>query len=60
MVIAINYADEKFRTAQKFNSKTAVKTGGVDRVEECGTASLDEAFVAVETIYYPESADAGR
>ena len=44
MVLAINYADEKFRTAQKFNSKTAVKTGGVDRVEECGTASLDEAF----------------
>lgn len=28
MVIAINYADEKFRNAQKLNTRTAKKWGG--------------------------------
>lgn len=29
MIIAINYADEKYKNAQRLNSKTACRGGGV-------------------------------
>ncbi len=43
MIIAVNYADKKFRRAQKLNSRTAGQWGA-DRVIEYGPDDIDEAF----------------
>lgn len=45
MIYAINYADEKFERARKFNTKTAYTKGKVDKVIEYSPSDLDEAFV---------------
>ena len=42
MIIAVNYADKKFRRAQKLNSRTAGQWGA-DRVIEYGPDDIDEA-----------------
>lgn len=44
MIYAINYADSKYRKAQKANTKSAYKKGKVDRVIEYGPESLDVEF----------------
>lgn len=44
MIIAINYADEKFRKSQLYNTKTAYKRGKVDRVIEYSPNDIDEEF----------------
>ena len=44
MVIAINYADEKFRNAQKLNTRTA-KKWGADKVIEYSFKDIDSRFV---------------
>ncbi|MBQ6993316.1 MAG: hypothetical protein IJN64_02320 [Lachnospiraceae bacterium] len=43
MIIAINYADNGFKKAQRLNSKTA-KKWGADKVIEYGPADIDEKF----------------
>lgn len=43
MIIAINYADNGFKKAQKLNSKTARKWGA-DKVIEYGPEDIDENF----------------
>ncbi len=43
MIIAVNYADKKFRRAQKLNSRTAGQWGA-DRVIEYGPDDIDETF----------------
>lgn len=43
MIIAINYADEKYRRAQKFNSKRALKYGA-DRVIEYTPDMISKKF----------------
>ncbi|MDE7267544.1 MAG: hypothetical protein K2N89_08775 [Lachnospiraceae bacterium] len=45
MIIAANYADKKFRRAQKLNSKTA-KQWGADRVIEYTARDIDSKFRA--------------
>lgn len=45
MIIAANYADKKFRRAQKLNSKTA-RQWGADRVIEYTAEDIDAAFRA--------------
>lgn len=45
MIIAANYADQKFRRAQKLNSKTA-RQWGADRVIEYTDADIDPKFRA--------------
>ena len=44
MIVAINYADEKFLKSQKFNTKTAYKKGKVDKVIEYSRNDIDEVF----------------
>lgn len=44
MIIAINYADNNFKDAQSFNTKTAYKKGRVDRVIEYSPNDIDEEF----------------
>lgn len=43
MIVAINYADEKFKNAQKLNSKTAIKWGA-DKVIEYSIDDIDDEF----------------
>ncbi len=43
MIIAINYADERFRTAQKYNSKAALRYGA-DKVIEYSKEKIDKEF----------------
>lgn len=43
MVIAVNYADKKFKRAQKLNSRTA-RQWGADKVIEYGPDDIDEIF----------------
>lgn len=43
MIIAINYADDGFKKAQKLNSKTA-KRWGADKVIEYGPGDIDQEF----------------
>lgn len=45
MIIAVNYADRRFRRAQKLNSKTAIQYGA-DRVIEYTAADIDPKFRA--------------
>lgn len=44
MIIAINYADNNFRKAQKLNTKTAYKKGKVDKVIEYSPVDIDKEF----------------
>lgn len=43
MILAINYSDDRYKIAQKFNSKSALKYGA-DKVREYGPADIDEDF----------------
>jgi hypothetical protein len=43
MIIAVNYADKKFKRAQKLNSKTA-RQYGADKVIEYGPEDIDKDF----------------
>lgn len=43
MIVAMNYADQGFKKAQHWNSKSA-KKWGADRVIEYGPEDMDEAF----------------
>lgn len=45
MIVAINYADEKFRNAQKYNTKTAYRKGKVDKVIEYSPNDIDDEFI---------------
>ena len=40
----VNYSDENFQAAQKYNSKTALGIGEFDHVFECGPQSIDPIF----------------
>lgn len=44
MIIAINYADDKFKKSQKLNTKTAYLRGKVDRVIEYSPKDIDQEF----------------
>lgn len=44
MIIAINYADENFKSAQKINTNTAYKNGKVDKVIEYSPKDIDTIF----------------
>ena len=44
MIYAINYANVKFKKAQKLNTKTAYLWGGVDRVFEFSPENIDGNF----------------
>lgn len=44
MIVAINYADEKFKTAQSYNTQSAYKIGKVDKVIEYSPKDLDKNF----------------
>ncbi|WP_234123161.1 hypothetical protein [Clostridium hydrogenum] len=44
MKIAINYADDKFKKQQDYNTKTAYKKGKVDLVIEYSPKDLDDEF----------------
>lgn len=43
MIIAVNYADKKFKRAQKLNSRTA-RQWGADKVIEYGPDDIDQIF----------------
>lgn len=42
--ILINYANDAFKIAQKFNSKTGMEIGGFDKVIEYGPKDIDKRF----------------
>lgn len=44
MIVAINYADEKFEVSRKYNTKSAYKKGKFDKVIEYSFSDLDEEF----------------
>lgn len=44
MLYVINYANKKYRRAQKLNSKTAKKYGKANKVIEYGQADIDDKF----------------
>lgn len=44
MIVAINYADEKFKEAQKFNTETAYTKGKVNKVIEYSPKDIDSEF----------------
>lgn len=44
MIIAINYADEKYRNAQRLNSKTACRGGGCNEALEYSEHDIDLQF----------------
>lgn len=44
MIVAINYADKKYRKAQKFNSYTAIDKGKVDKVFSYSEKDIDTDF----------------
>ena len=41
MIVAINYADEKYKAAQKYNTNTAYKKGRVNKVIEYSPSDID-------------------
>lgn len=45
MIVAINYADRKYKEAQKYNSMTAISKGKADRVISYSFKNLDKEFV---------------
>ena len=44
MIVAINYADENFKKAQQFNTKTAYSKGRVDKVIQYSPKDIDKKF----------------
>lgn len=44
MIYLTNFADAKFKPSQKFNSRTAIKIGGVNYAFEYGPESIDSVF----------------
>ncbi len=44
MNILLNYANSRYKYAQKMNSKTALKRGGFDKVYSFGPKDIDEQF----------------
>lgn len=44
MILAINYADYKYRKTQKFNSETAIHKGKVDKVISYSPKDMDRIF----------------
>jgi hypothetical protein len=44
-IIAINYANEKFRTQQKYNTFTAYMLGKVDKVIEYSIKDIDDGYL---------------
>ena len=44
MIVAINYADLKFKKAQKFNKATAIHKGKVDEVVSYSPQDIDTLF----------------
>jgi len=44
MIIAITYGDDKFKKARKYNLRTALKVGKVDKVIEYSPNDIDEEF----------------
>ena len=44
MIVAINYANWKYKKAQRFNSRTAVRRGKANKVIEYAPSDLDKAF----------------
>lgn len=44
MIVAINYADSKYRKTQRFNSTSAVHKGGADRVISYAPKDIDSIF----------------
>ena len=46
MFYMVNYADEKFKGAQKYNSKTALDVGAFDHVFEYGPELIDPVFAS--------------
>ncbi len=44
MILAINYADHKYRRAQHFNSQTAIDKGKADEIIEYTPKDIDPAF----------------
>lgn len=46
MIVAINYADLKFRNAQKFNKDTAIHKGKADKVISYSPKDIDSSFMS--------------
>ena len=44
MILAINYANQKYRRSQRFNSQTAVDKGKADKVIEYTPQDIDVLF----------------
>lgn len=44
MIVAINYSDKNFTASQKYNTETAYKYGGVDKVIEYSPEDIDREF----------------
>lgn len=49
MIHLVNYADEKFRSAQKFNTKTALDVGECDNVFECNPSLIEPRFATMHS-----------
>ena len=45
MKVLVNYANTKYREAQKINSNTALEVGGLDRVMSYGPMNIDVRFM---------------
>ena len=58
MIVAINYADDRFRPAQKLNTKTALKNG-VDRVIEYSPRDIDSQFKETNKEIFSSTRGAG-
>lgn len=59
MIIAVNYADEKFVKQQKLNTKTAYHRGKVDRVIEYSPNDIDVDFYRLNSRIFSNSRGAG-
>ena len=59
MNIIINYANESFFPAQRFNSKMALKVGGFDRVIESNPSTLGSDFVRQNSAILNQARGAG-
>ena len=44
MIVAINYSDDNYKFQQEYNTKTAYKVGGVDKVIEYSPQDIDVDF----------------
>lgn len=59
MIIVINYADQKFRKSQKYNTYTALKKGKADKVIEYSPHDIDENFLEKYSDILKEKRGAG-